>query len=249
MQSIEDFGRYVVFVGQTFRQGVVGSVSWPLVFQQMEFIGVRSLSIILLAAMMIGTVFGIQFGSVFKVFGAESLIGAASAYAISKELAPVVGGFLVTGRAGSAMTAEISIMRINDQVDALKVMGISPISYLIVPRVLASLFMMPLLCVIFVLAGVVSCYCIGVWVFHVDTGVFIEKIKWMSKPRHIFQGMEKAAVFGMLFSTICCFRGYHASGGARGVGRATTSAVVLSLVTILLVDFVISFLQLDSALF
>lgn len=249
VDSIEVFGRYVLFVSSTLKYVATRKLHWKNLFQQMEFIGVRSLSVILLAAMMIGAVFGIQFGSVFRVFGAESLIGAASAFAISKELAPVIGGFLVAGRAGSSMTAEISIMRINDQIDALKVMAISPLSYLIVPRVLASVIMMPLLCIVFVMAGVMSCYFIGVWIFHVDTGVFLEKIKWISRPRHIFQGIEKAAIFGFIFSTVCCFQGYHASGGARGVGKATTSAVVLSLVTILLVDFIISFLQLESAIF
>ena len=221
-------------------------VDIKLVLQQMEFVGVQSFWIVNLAAIMVGAVFGIQFGKIFKMFGVESLIGAAASFSLSKELAPVIGAFLVTGRSGSAMAAEIANMRVNDQIDSMRVMAVNPYAYLCAPRILASMMMMPLLAGFFMLTGVLSAYIVGSLLFDIDTGVFIEKIQWISRPAHVFQGLQKAAIFGAVFSTLGCYKGFHASGGAKGVGQATTEAVILSLVTILISDFFISYLQLTS---
>ena len=240
------FGRYVLFCLSAFRWMAFPFVKPKLLLQQMEFVGVKSFWIIVLAAVMIGAVFGIQFGKIFRIFGAESLIGAAASFALSKELAPVIGSFLVTGRSGSAMAAEIATMRVNEQIDAMKIMAVNPIAYLVSPRVLASMIMMPLLTAFFVVCGISSAFVIGVLLFDVDVGVFFEKIKWISEPAHIVQGLQKAAVFGMIFSTVGCYKGFWAGGGAKGVGKATTEAVVLSLVTILVSDFFISYLQIES---
>ena len=246
VNTFVQFGTYALFCAKTLRQSVVPPVNGTLLLKQMEFIGVKSFFVIMMAAIMIGAVFGIQFGSVFRIFGAESMVGAAASYALCKELAPVLGAFLVAGRSGSAMTAETASMKVNDQIDAMKAMAVNPIGYLAAPRVVASVLMMPLLSSLFIFFAMLSCFCISVMVFEVDQGIFFEKIIWMTRPKHYFQGVQKAAFFGLVFSTICCFRGFHASGGAKGVGRATTDAVVLSLVSILLMDVIISYLQLDS---
>lgn len=221
------------------------NLSLKLLVQQMEFIGNKSIVIISLASIMVGAVFGIQFGEIFKIFKAESMIGAAASFALSKELAPVVGAFLVTGRAGSSMAAEIATMKVNEQIDAMKVMAVDPISYLIAPRVLATVLMLPLLSAIFVLFGVISAFFIGVTLFDVDVGVFIDKIRWITKPSDLIDGMIKAMIFGAILSCIGCYKGYHTERGAKGVGRATTEAVVYSLVTILVSDFFISYAQLN----
>lgn len=209
----------------------------------MEFIGVKSFGIILMAAVMVGGVFGIQFGTIFRTFGVESLIGAAAAFALSKELAPVLGSFLVTGRAGSSMAAEIANMKINEQIDAMKVMAVNPLGYLVLPRILASILMVPLLAGIFTLVGVLSAFTIGILLFDIDVGIFMEKIQWINRPMDVIEGLQKAAIFGGIFSSICCYKGFYASGGARGVGKATTDAVVISLVIILVSDYFLSYLQ------
>lgn len=239
-------GSYLIFCKESFRRMVFPLVDRRLLLQQMEFVGVRSFWIIVMAAVMVGAVFGIQFGKIFKNFGTESLIGAAAAFALSKELAPVIGSFLVTGRSGSAMAAEIANMKVNEQIDAMAVMSVNPIGYLCSPRILASMLMMPLLSGLFVLVGVMSAYFVGVTLFEIDTGLFIDKIQWISKPSHIIEGLEKAMIFGAVFSSIGCYKGFNASGGAKGVGRATTSAVVISLVVILVSDFFISYAQLEK---
>lgn len=246
IRAFSGFGNYVLFCVETFRRMFFPPVNMKLLFHHMEFVGVKSFGVIILASIMIGAVFGINFGSIMRIFGAESMVGAAASFALSKELAPVIGSFLVTGRSGSAMAAEMATMRVHEQIDAMKVMSVNPVGYLSSPRVLASMIMMPLLCGFFIICGVLSCFLIGVMVFDVDVGIFIDKIKWITKPHHIVQGLQKAMIFGAIFSTVGCYKGFYASGGARGVGRATTEAVVISLVTILLSDFFISYFQLES---
>lgn len=239
LRNIKD---YLTFSSSGMRQIVLPLVNFKLLFQQMEFVGVKSFRIIILAAVMVGGVFGIQFGHIFRTFGVESLIGAAASFALSKELAPVLGSFLVTGRAGSAMAAEIANMKINEQLDAMRVMAVNPIGYLASPRILASMLMLPLLSAIFTLVGVFSAYVVGVLLFDIDLGIFMDKIRWVVRPADIVEGLQKACAFGAIYSTICCYRGFYASGGARGVGRATTNAVVISLVVILISDYFLSYL-------
>jgi len=219
---------------------------WRLLAQQMEFVGNKSLSSILLASVMIGAVFGIEFGKIFRLFGAESMLGAAASFALSKELAPVVGAFLVTGRAGSSMAAEIATMRVNEQIDALRVMGVNPIRYLAAPRILASILMLPMLSSFFVLCGILSAYVFGSLFFEIDSGIFIEKITWITRPTHLLEGFEKSMIFGALFSSIACFNGFYAKGGAKGVGQATTRSVVLALVSILVLDVFLSYFQMEK---
>lgn len=171
------------------------------------------------------------------------MMGAAAAYTLSREMAPVVGGFLVAGRAGSAMAAEIAIMRVNEQIDAMGVMAVNPYNYLIAPRVLASVIMMPLLTSIFVISGVFTSFIVGISFYDVDVGRFIKRISWVVEPSDVFQGLQKAVVFGLILSTVSCYKGFFASGGAKGVGQATTSSVVASFVLILVSDFLITYLQ------
>ena len=243
---LSQLGRFSKFCWDTLVSIKKSGLSLPLLFQQLEFVGVQSFWIIVLAAIMVGAVFGIQFGNIFKLFGAESLIGAAAAFALSKELAPVIGAFLVTGRAGSAMAAEIANMRVNEQIDAMQTMSVNPLAYLCAPRIIASMLMLPLLSSIFVLVGVLSSYFIGCALYEIDSSVFIDKIRWISQPNHILQGLQKSIFFGAIFSSIACFQGYYATGGAKGVGKATTDAVVLALVCILVSDFFISYVQMTA---
>ncbi len=240
--------RYLVFLFQCFKRIFSLRVNISQVIQHMEAVGVRSFWIIIMAAIMIGAVFGLQFGNIFHLFGAESMVGAAASFAIAKELAPVIGAFLVTGQAGSAMAAEISTMRVNDQIDALKVTAVDPISYLIVPRIIASMLVMPLLSGCFLLAGVLASYLVSILIYDVDVGIFINNIKWITYPEHVVEGLQKAVFFGAVFSSVGCYHGFYALGGAKGVGESTTKAVVISLVIILISDFFISYWQMSEFL-
>ena len=245
-KPISGLGRYTLFMQRSLWRCFLPPVQLRLLLKQLEFIGNRSLVIIIVSAIMIGCIFGLILGDIFRNFGAESMLGAAAGVALSKELAPIFCGFLVTARAGSSMAAEIATMRVNEQIDAMRVMAVNPYGYLVAPRMLGALIMLPLLTAVFMLVGVMSAYLIGVAFFDIDIGTFLEKMRWIVKPRFIFQGMEKAAVFGVILASIGCFKGFYAAGGAKGVGRATTEAVVLSLVAILISDYFISYLQFDK---
>jgi phospholipid/cholesterol/gamma-HCH transport system permease protein len=243
LAPIEALGKYMTFMVESCRRMFFPPIKLMLLIVQMEFVGIRSFWIIVLAGCMIGGIFGFQLGEIFKVFGTTSMMGAAAAYVLSRELAPVTGAMLVAGRAGSAMAAEIAIMRVNEQIDAMRVMAVNPYGYLIAPRVLASMIMMPLLSSIFVVSGILMAFFVGVVFYDVDVGRFIERIAWVVDPSDVFQGIQKAIVFGFILSTVGCYKGFYARGGARGVGQATTASVVISFVLILIFDFIISYIQ------
>jgi phospholipid/cholesterol/gamma-HCH transport system permease protein len=245
-KPIAAFGKYTMFMTTAIKRCFVPPVRSRLLIRQLEFVGNRSFGIIIISATMIGAVFGLILGDIFRQFGAESMLGAAAGIALSKELAPVFCGFLVTARAGSSMAAEIATMRVNEQIDAMRVMAVNPHGYLVAPRILGAVLMLPLLTCIFILIGVAMSFVVGVTFFDIDVGTFLEKLRWMVKPHFIFQGMEKAAVFGLILASIGCYKGFFAGGGAKGVGRATTEAVVMSLVAILVSDYFLSYLQFEK---
>jgi phospholipid/cholesterol/gamma-HCH transport system permease protein len=243
LQLGQGLGGYLIFTYNATVQIFYPRFRGKLVVQQMEFIGAKSFMIVTLASFIVGAVFGIQFGDVFSLFGAESLIGAAASYTLSKELGPVLTSFLVAGRAGSAMTAEIATMKVNDQIDALRVSAVDPIGYLASPRLIASCLVMPILVGYFVFFGVLSSYLVSTALFDIDSGVFFEKIRWSNKSKNIIEGLQKAVLFGFLFSSVSCYLGFSTEGGAKGVGRSTTTAVVISLIFTLLLDFFVSYIQ------
>ena len=240
---ITTLGAFASFTSRSLKRILFPPVNPKLLVIQLEFVGNKSFAIIILAGGMVGAIFGFQLGEIFKIFGAESMIGAAAGFALSRELAPMIGGFLVTGRAGSAMAAELATMRVNEQIDAMRVMSVNPYSYLVSPRILASVIMMPILTVLFVVTGVLASFFIGIVWYDIDVADFIAKIQWVISPMDILAGCEKAVVYGLIFSSIGCYQGFHASGGAKGVGKATTVAVVISYVSILVADYFITYLQ------
>lgn len=239
------------FLGETLVECFRLPVRFPLIFQQMEFIGNQSLNIILLTGFFTGAVFGLQIGGIFQIFKAAGILGAATAKALAREMSPLMVGFLLAGRAGSAITAEIATMKVNEQVDAMEAMAVNPINYLVVPRVWASLIMTPLLCGVFTFIGVVGAFITGVWLFDVDSGVFFSMIVDIVDPSDIVYGLQKAVVFAVVIATVACRYGLKASGGAKGVGTATTNSVVTTLLLVLGVDFILTYIQIglgsDSA--
>ncbi len=211
-----------------------------LFFKQMEFVGVNSLLVVVLTALFSGMVIAFQSYRALSKFGGESLLGGLVALSLVRELGPVLTSLMVTARAGSAMAAELGTMRVTEQIDALEVMAVNPVHYLIVPRFWAAVLMLPLLTVIADLVGIVGGYLVGVMLLKVDAGIFIQKMQEMVEWADLSSGIYKAVVFGGLLAIIGCYKGYHASGGAEGVGRATTEAVVIASVSILVGDYILT---------
>lgn len=211
-----------------------------LFFKQMEFVGVNSLLVVVLTALFSGMVMAFQGYHALSKFGGESLLGGLVALSLVRELGPVLTSLMVTARAGSAMAAELGSMRVTEQIDALEVMAVNPVHYLVVPRFWAAVIMVPLLTIIADLVGIAGGYLVGVMLLKVDAGIFIRKMQEMVEWLDLSSGIYKAFVFGGLLSIIGCYKGYNASGGAEGVGRATTEAVVIASVSILVGDYILT---------
>jgi len=203
-----------------------------------EFIGAGSLFITALVGMFTGMAFTVSTILGFRQFSAEGMVGGVVALALARELAPVLTGVVVTARAGSTMASELGNMRVTEQIDAITTMGVSPIQYLVVPRILATTLVLPLLALAFGIAGMFGCWLVAVVWQAIDPGVFFDRVQTFVKFADIRMLFLKSALFGVIVSTISCKQGFFASGGARGVGEATARAVVVSIVAIFAADYV-----------
>lgn len=212
----------------------------------MEFIGVGSIFIVALTGVFSGMVLALQTTHSLRDFGAEGLVGQVVAVSLTREIAPVFAALMVAARAGSAMAAELGNMRITEQIDALVTMAVSPVQYLLAPRLLAAVITVPLLCILYSCVGMGGAWLVAVRWLGVDPGTFVANIERHLLPSDFFMGVIKAAVFGFLISAISCTRGFHASGGARGVGEATTQAVVHSAVSILIANYLLTSLLMGN---
>ncbi len=207
------------------------------IFKQMEFVGVKSIFVVVLTGTFTGMVLALQSYHGFRLFSAESLVGSIVALSMTRELGPVLTSLMVTARAGSAMAAELGSMRVTEQIDAMSVMAANPVQHLIVPRIVAGVLMVPLLTVVSDFMGIIGGYFVGVGILNINEGVFLKNIFKYVELNDIYNGLIKAAVFGLLLSLIGCYKGFYTSGGAEGVGRATTEAVVLASISILVSDY------------
>lgn len=206
-------------------------------FKQMEFIGVQSIPIILLTGLFTGMVFALQTGKTFALFRMQNLVGSTVGIALAREIGPVFTALMVTARACSSMAAEIGTMKVSEQIDALKTMAVDPVQYLVVPRVMAAVIMVPLLTIIFNFIGVIGAYIVGIVLLDIPQGPFLHHLYWYVDPEDVNGGLIKAAFFGFFIAMISCYKGFRTTGGAEGVGRATTGAVVASSVTVLVADY------------
>lgn len=244
IEFLEKLGTRLIFLIQVLLWAVKPPVRVFDVVKQIHFIGVRSLFVIVLTASFTGMVLAMQGFYSLRKFGAEGMLGAAVALSILRELGPVLSSLMVTGRAGSAIAAEIGIMRISEQLDALDTMALSPMKYVVTPKILASLIAIPLLAAIFDVVGIVGGYVVGVHLLGVGAGPFIGGMETSVVWKDVYSGIVKSFFFALIMSWICCFEGYYVdtySGyGAEGVGHATTTAVVLSSVNILIWDYCIT---------
>ncbi len=245
---IESIGSAVIQaveeVGATARIGLLGLLRaarppWRVAetFHQMAFVGVQSLTIIVITGIFTGAVFALQADYAFGLFGANSLTGSTVTLSLTRELGPVLAALMVTGRAGSAMAAELGTMRITEQIDALESMAVDPVEYLVTPRILAGITMVPALAAVFSAVGMAGCWFVSIHLLDIPQGPFIDRIQWYVDPDDLTLGLAKAAVFGFIVAAVGCAQGLGTRGGARGVGQATTRAVVVASVLVLVVDY------------
>lgn len=235
--TVVEFGRWCEFSGLAFVSIFKRPSRFRQIIDQMQFVGVKSTTIIALTAFFTGAVFALQTGKIFSLFNMETMVGASSALSLTREIGPVFACLMITARACSAMAAEIGTMRVTEQIDALECMAVEPVHYLVMPRVLATTVMAPVLTIFFNYIGVFGSYIVGIYLLNIYEGPFLTRLYYYVDPDDIYGGIIKAAFFGFLVSAISCYQGYCTKGGAKGVGRSTTRAVVISAVTILVVDY------------
>jgi len=212
---------------------------FDILLRQMRFLGSKSMVVILLTGSFTGMVLALQLFYTLRKFGSEALLGPAIALSLIRELGPVLSALMITGRAGSALTAEIGMMRISEQIDALTAMALNPMRYLIVPNIVAGIIVFPLLTSIFDLIGIYGGYFVGVNLLGVGSGTYFSQMQNFVVMEDIRIGLYKSASFGVIVSWICCYKGFYTGYGAEGVSKSTTEAVVASSILILIWDYFI----------
>jgi phospholipid/cholesterol/gamma-HCH transport system permease protein len=240
-ESLENFflemGRFVQLVGRIFAWTPRPPYDFRELVRQMVKVGFNSIPVVFLTTLFTGAVMALQTFTVLRRINAESFVGSGVALSMVRELAAVLSGLIVAGRAGSAMGAELGTMRVTEQIDALEVMATDPVHYLMVPRVWATTIMLPLLVVMGNGVGILGGYLVAVVLMDANPNTYVERSFQFMDLSDLFSGLIKAAVFGFLLAAIGCQQGYYTSGGAEGVGRSTTSAVVVASIAILISDF------------
>ena len=238
-------GDMAVFLADGFWQALHSRRLAGKVLRQVYVIGAKSMFVILLIGLFTGLVLGLHAFYAMSMFGAQGMLGSLLALTLIREMAPVLTAVMITARAGSAMTAEIGVMRISDQIDALEVMDIHPVGFLVTPRLLASLITFPLLTSIFTVIGIFGGYRSSCVLLTLNEGRYFSGIESSVTMADIRGWFLKALVFAVIVITVCCYQGYNAhrrsdAKGAEAVGSATTSAVVMSCVLILMADYVLT---------
>ncbi len=237
LSILEKMGKMVLFFCSFLSWSVRPPFKIRHIVKQLHFIGAKSFFIILPTAFFTGGVLALQGFNTLQNFGGEGLLGALVALGIIRELGPVLAALMVTARAGSAITAEIGIMKITEQIDALKTMAVDPIKFVVVPKIIAGIIALPLLTAMFDLIGIWGGYAVGVHLLGVNEGSYFGEIKSNLDFEDITGGFWKSVSFGLLITWFACYEGYHAGHGAEGVGRATTNSVVITSVSILVWDY------------
>ncbi len=208
--------------------------------KQIEEVGIKSIPVVLITGTFTGMVLALQSYTGFKRFNAEAFVGTVVALSMTRELGPVLSGLMVSGRVGSAMAAELGTMQVTEQIDALYTLATNPIKYLIVPRFLASLIVMPVLTVFTDVVGILGGYLVSVKLLGSNPTVYLRRTYDYLDLEDIYIGLFKAFIFGMIIAIIGCYQGFNTQGGAEGVGKSTTRAVVLSSLLILIANYFIT---------
>lgn len=244
IELINHLGAATIFFTKAFLM-IFRAKQFPEIIQQVYQVGARSTTIVVFVGLFTGMVLGLQLYYTLAKFGSEGMLGTVVALSLIRELGPVLAAIMITARAGSSMAAEIGILRISEQIDALYTMRIDPVRYLISPRIAASLISFPLLTAFFDIIGIAGGYLTGILLLGGNGGAYFDRI-WTSVDLvDVRGGFIKSIVFAVIVSTICCYQGYFThmrmdSHGAKSVSLSTTSAVMLSCMTILIADYVVT---------
>ena len=233
-------GRLTIFAGAAVSHCVRPPLYPRLIGRQMIDIGYYSLPVVGLTAIFSGMVLALQSYTGFARFSAESAVANVVVLSMTRELGPVLAGLMVAGRIGASMAAEIGTMRVTEQIDALTTLSTNPFKYLVVPRLLAGFFMLPLLVLVADIIGVFGGYLVGVYKLGFNPGVYINSTVDFLEPLDVISGLVKASVFGFIIALMGCYNGYFSKGGAQGVGAATTNAVVSASILILITNYIIT---------
>lgn len=234
---LDYLGSLTIFLLQAVQTAFSTKLKWHTLAVQMEKIGIGSLGITLTTGTFAGAVLAIQSYKGFHTLGSENLIGPVVALSMARELGPVLTGLMVAGRASSAIAAEIGTMRITEQIDALQTLRINVFQYLIIPRILAGLIVVPILALFAITCGTIGGYAVCIYKLNLNSEIYKIGLKNMVELADLRGGMVKAGVFGLILTTIGAYKGYCTTGGAKGVGKATTEAVVLSSILIVISNY------------
>jgi phospholipid/cholesterol/gamma-HCH transport system permease protein len=237
---LEYLGETMVLLWQTLFWMFKSPLNWKRTFEQMYRIGVASLPIVSLTAFFTGMVLALQSAYQMQKVSAQVYIGSLVSLSMTRELGPVLTALVVAGRVGAAITAEIGTMKVTEQVDALEALATSPIKYLVVPRLLALFFMLPVLTIYSDYVGIVGGYLIAVFKLNISSALYLKATYDPLKFKDVFTGLLKSQVFALIICIVACYEGFRTRGGAEGVGRATTSSVVTSFIMIVTADCLVT---------
>lgn len=236
-------GQVTTLTGEIFLYIARGKINFKLTIEQMQILGSGSLPIVILTVTFTGMVISLQTASEMVKFGGGSLVGGMVAIAMVRELAPAISGVVVAGRSGSAIAAEIGSMKVTEQIEAMQVMSVSPIYYLAVPRFLSSLLMMPCLTIIAIVFGIVGGYFIAVYFAGINPISYYSSATDFLRLKEVIYALIKSSVFGGIISVVATHQGMRVSGGAKGVGVATTNSVVLAIIFIFAANYLMSMIM------
>jgi len=233
----DSIGRLGLFTGKVLAACVTPPLYLKHILRQFMNIGFYSLAVVGMTALFSGMVLALQSYTGFSRFNAEGAVASVVVLSITRELAPVLAGLMVAGRIGASIAAEIGTMRVTEQIDALTTLSVNPIKYLVVPRVMAGVIMMPILVLIADIIGVMGGYLVGVHVLGFSASGYITQTWDFVEPIDVISGLVKAGVFGFIVTLLGCYNGYNSGRGAQGVGAATTNAVVSASILILIFNY------------
>ena len=233
-------GRLAMFTGKSVVAVVTPPFYWRLCLQQMMTIGYFSLPVVGMTALFTGAVLALQIYLGSARFGAESAVPNIVVVGLTRELGPVLAGLMLGGRVGAAIAAELGTMKVTEQLDALITLQTNPFRYLVVPRIMAATITTPILVLIADIIGVMGGYLVGIHQLGFNSAVYLKNTYDFVEPMDVASGLVKAAVFGFLIALMGCYHGFNSKGGAQGVGKATTDAVVSSLILILIANYLVT---------
>jgi phospholipid/cholesterol/gamma-HCH transport system permease protein len=241
--ALEELGLSLILLRSSAAWLFRGPFRYREIVRQLDFVGVQSVVLICVTGAFTGMVLALQGDIAMKRYSAQSLIGAAVALSLARELGPVLAALMLIGRAGSAIAAELGTMRNTEQIDALSGMAVEPVQFLVVPRILATVIMTPVLTVLFEFSGMAGAYITAIYQVGLEGAVFMQSVRDYLGWDDIGHGLIKSVVFGLIVGLVSCTKGFFVTGGAHGVGLATTRAVVISSLLILASDYLMTALM------